>query len=288
MNFKACKGVSYRWIFAFAALAFTFNGLVLGQDKCTKWTSPWFTTPSYFNSPQITCQTIGDLANQKTPESQSTYTPRKIDDDLWMCDRDGNPYTQINRATRDDHCENFVFGPYSMLSDAWVADFRIPKRPGFGYRIVQIPFGFRFRGWAFDGTQRDAILEVNNPISGDYTSDLMEHEDLRQFEAPECKGQLRKNHPNPDCRPEIHHIVPRIDSKGCACGANSYKNALVISHKLNNAMSNNANHPALQAILTKFSIAPTAIEGNIITGKEGMNFRAPRKVRMPTKARPRK
>lgn len=54
-----------------------------------------------------------------------------------------------------------------------------------------------------------------------------------------------------DCAAEIDHIIPRTDVHGCPCGSNSYKNAQVISRKLNNWLSNdcNPNRPAGRARL---------------------------------------
>lgn len=37
---------------------------------------------------------------------------------------------------------------------------------------------------------------------------------------------------------EVHHVLPRKDRRGCACGANSMKNAAVISRSLNSYLSN--------------------------------------------------
>ena len=38
--------------------------------------------------------------------------------------------------------------------------------------------------------------------------------------------------------PEVHHVLPRTDRRGCPCGSNSMANASVISRSLNNYLSN--------------------------------------------------
>lgn len=52
----------------------------------------------------------------------------------------------------------------------------------------------------------------------------------------------------------VDHIIPRKDSNGCLCGTNSYANALMISFKLNNEMSNNCLHPMREYILQQFTL----------------------------------
>ncbi len=59
-------------------------------------------------------------------------------------------------------------------------------------------------------------------------------------------------------RPEVDHIIPRVDIQGCACGPNSPANALVISASLNRQMSNFSQHPKRLALLDIYTLAPIA------------------------------
>ncbi len=60
--------------------------------------------------------------------------------------------------------------------------------------------------------------------------------ELAGFES--CDGFLTLGAEDESCRPQVDHIIPRVDIKGCECGPNSVANAAVISGKLNEANSN--------------------------------------------------
>ncbi len=94
-------------------------------------------------------------------------------------------------------------------------------------------------------TQRDWILQVNSKAHGGKI-----HSDLAGFTWPcedeDCKPTTCKEPEvlgDPpgylDGRPEVHHVVPSKDQRSCAWGTNSNKNAAVISHKLNQFLTNN-------------------------------------------------
>jgi len=250
---------------------------VNSQDqKCQKWTSSWFidntNVPGIFNTPQTTCKTIESLHNQMN-NSNIILKPRLVDSDLWMCDeyfidkKDGmekfkSTFTSVTRVQRNLICENFMFGPYSMLSDAWTMRVRTKKIGGSNF---EVPMGFRLRGEPFDGTQRMAILEQNSPNGGiSYVSDLWSIPELADIDNYDCGGKLTLNHKDENCRPEIHHILPAKDDRGCDCGRNSYKNALVISRKLNQDILNNFNDKRLLRILEYFAIMPTFTETEVV------------------------
>jgi len=89
--------------------------------------------------------------------------------------------------------------------------------------------------------QRKWIFEVNKKAHG------VIHSDLAGFEYP-CDGPdkpmceeplvLQDKSPYEADAAEVHHVVRRKDLRGCEWGTNSNKNAVVISRKLNNYLSN--------------------------------------------------
>ncbi|MRG95690.1 hypothetical protein [Polyangium spumosum] len=98
-------------------------------------------------------------------------------------------------------------------------------------------------------SQRKWILEVNRKAHGGKI-----HSDLAGFTWPcddeNCKpttcteklvllDPADKNTPenDPD-RAQVHHVVPRKDPRGCRWGTNAYKNAAVISTRLNQHLTN--------------------------------------------------
>ena len=97
--------------------------------------------------------------------------------------------------------------------------------------------------------QQELILQVNkNANDGGVRSDLAGF-------TWTCKGEDGGDTtciepdflPDPEdpgaTKPNVHHVVPMTDKRCCAWGTNSYKNAAVISSKLNGYFTNN-NPPA--------------------------------------------
>lgn len=237
----------------FIALFVVASVRVVGQDKCNRWWTSWIvqSPTAYFDSPQITCSTIASLYNQQNPNSPSSFMPSPVNDDLWNCLRDGQTYTDIYRAERDDYCDTPVFGPYSIIPDVWDMQIRLPngKKVALSERPVR---GQDFR----ESQQKQRIRARNKANNGGQVmrSDIWSVPELQGFDYP-CPGnKLVENDPADDCSPQIHHIVFRIDSKGCPCGKNSFKNALVITKKLNGEISNNPNHPAAIAIREYYNL----------------------------------
>jgi hypothetical protein len=167
-----------------------------------------------------TLQVGSDVANYITINYQAA--PRQT------------PLTDINGVP------TAVDGPYRDLTDpAQVA-------PG---NMFEWPSGmFDADGGVID--QRRWVLQVNrNGNDGGIRSDLA------GFEWP-CKGSdgglTKCTEPEDLVDPEkkdaglgwepvaqVHHVVPRKDLRCCPWGTNSYKNAAVISAKLNNYLTNN-------------------------------------------------
>lgn len=105
-------------------------------------------------------------------------------------------------------------------------------------------------------SQKEQIRVPNQIAPNAFRSDLsglktlgidVEHDDDR------CKGPPGSGSPggtlwyergvstHDECAAEVDHIIPRVEVHGCPCGSNSYKNAQLISRKLNNYLSNDCN-----------------------------------------------
>ncbi|MDI3286696.1 hypothetical protein [Polyangium sp. 15x6] len=132
-----------------------------------------------------------------------------------------------------------VNGPYRNLVEV------TPIKPDKGFYCSSGQVGA-------DGTtmsQREWVLEVNRKAHGGEI-----HSDLAGFTWPcedenckptTCTEKLVLKDPDdeetprydPD-RAEVHHVVPRKDLRGCRWGTNAYKNAAVISARLNQHLKN--------------------------------------------------
>lgn len=143
------------------------------------------------------------------------------------------PLTEINGVPTE------VSGPYRNLTE------QTPIEPGKDfYDNSGVPNG---DGGFFN--QQELILQVNkNANDGGVRSDLAGF-------TWTCKGEdggattcIEPDFlPDPEdpgaTKPNVHHVVPMTDKRCCAWGTNSYKNAAVISSKLNGYFTNN-NPPA--------------------------------------------
>ena len=132
-----------------------------------------------------------------------------------------------------------VNGPYRSLVEV------TPIKPDKGFYCSSGQVGAD--GKTLD--QREWILEVNRKAHGGEI-----HSDLAGFTWPcqdenckptTCTEKLVLLDPNdgktPDNDPDraqVHHVVPRKDLRGCRWGTNAYKNAAVISTRLNQHLKN--------------------------------------------------
>lgn len=113
-------------------------------------------------------------------------------------------------------------------------------------------------GELFSEKQRDLILQANSSKHGGTI-----HSDLAGFMFP-CEKGKPKLCPEPDvlndppkwrdAKAEVHHVVPKKDQRCCPWGTNSNKNAVVISHKLNEFLTNN--DPPVDEVLLVNKIPP--------------------------------
>lgn len=112
--------------------------------------------------------------------------------------------------------------------------------------------------------QKKLILQVNrNAHKGDAGVGEI-HSDLAGFVYPCDKNDpskmcteplvLKEGDPNDPDAPQVHHVVRRKDLRCCAWGTNSYKNAVVISRRLNIYLRNN--HPSAEEITWINNVPP--------------------------------
>lgn len=126
--------------------------------------------------------------------------------------------------------------------------------------------GLEFQGESFPGhpSQKYLIRNENAAgVRGAYVSDLYRPHVPAAIQAlEECGGVMETDHPNWRCRPQIDHIIPRVDKYGCACGSNAANNAQVISAGLNVDLSNYCGNGPMgqkrQAILNYYASRTSA------------------------------
>ena len=127
-----------------------------------------------------------------------------------------------------------VNGPYRNLPE--------PQKVSPGHR-------FNCRNTDADGkviNQKDLIIQMNRAAhSGEIHSDLAGFKWPCDDNGTICEEPTVLADPKkkpilfPGALPEVHHVVPARDLRGCRWGTNSNKNAAVISHDLNRFLTNN-------------------------------------------------
>ena len=148
--------------------------------------------------------------------------------------------------TPDPHCYATPTGPYSRplaMRDGGDYDADFPD--GF-YRIRRLWDQYEARGlpttanqpWITDGGvwREPTFASAYDPARANGLEHWVE------------LGGKENNR-----QPSFHHVIPRVDSQGCACGSNAQENLAVVSVSLNSSMKNNIRHPALRALLQKYT-----------------------------------
>jgi len=170
----------------------------------------------------------------------------------WYCVYD---YDQNGTASNDwDHAHSSIH----MVTEP--AEPMCSLKPNGPYKALRIPTRLAFGpGLDFAETTKNLVLATNKGLMNNNTSDAW---DLSANGQPHLDyfDPLYQGGPVYDQTPQIDHIIPRVDIKGCACGPNTSANALVISAKLNGEMSNNSAHPTRQAILQFYATSGTPRE----------------------------
>jgi hypothetical protein len=186
------------------------------------------------------------------------------------------------------HCTLEVNGPYSNIPDS--------------FNPCGTPHTEPVRGMIFTKEQRDRIkYEINEPANGFLKSDLagfcypkpktVDCIEPHPTKTGFCVEPSRLNEsPGQKDSAEVHHVIPKKDSRSCPCGANANRNAAVISKQLNLVFLNrdrtsfvdcNTGKNELETVnaLPKYEALPAAPSPRPPSN-------APRKQAQPLKKRP--
>jgi len=201
----------------------------------------------YFKTPQDACEAVllVPIAFDAAAYEDHPETCQQVNGtDIWSLQTGSDPanvtYIYFEDAPRQTPLVEIngvpteVNGPYRNLVEATSVE------PGKDFYdnsgMVDADGGFL--------TQKDWILQVNRNKHGDNKI----HSDLAGFMFP-CEKGKPKLCPEPDilgepswlldARAEVHHVMPMKDKRCCPLGTNAYRNAAVISHKLNVYLTNN-------------------------------------------------
>lgn len=185
-----------------------------------------------------------------------------------MCqfnDAMGNPEATpvYDRLVLDRMCTMKVRGPYSDRLESFKNGYTVPinKKTGkpdyrappkknsvlYSNKIAELEsvvpeYGADY----YPGKQLEMFRVLNRWANG---GKLLS--DYRVRDKPRVKMNTIPGHDN---QATAHHIIPRKDSFGCECGANSIENAVLIPFVTNNAIDNNGAHPTLRRIIQTWRI----------------------------------
>ncbi len=157
--------------------------------------------------------------------------------------------------------EENIVGPHSTITpDVWYYPHPGPSQPQLP--DAGRPFTTLDRVILGQGTKPAQIRRVReeNLVSAPdlFYSDLVRPgvpTSISEVETEICEDGILSKAANadPDCAPEVDHIIPRVDSHGCPCGSNSFNNVQLISHAVNNELSNNCNDPLRRDMIDYYS-----------------------------------
>jgi hypothetical protein len=151
-------------------------------------------------------------------------------------------YLDIVNDISVSFCDTVISGPYSNY-DATHA-----------YQVCGTTQTQTYRGMVFTLDQKAQIRAINRAKNGLPSNSQLLKSDMAGYCYPKTGKQPcnETSRGSGICRePEfvkaasgswdsnqIHHVLPRNDRRGCACGTNSMSNAVVISRSLNRHLSN--------------------------------------------------
>lgn len=137
------------------------------------------------------------------------------------------------------YCANPVEGPYKNCPDTFTCKSTYQTgQPGFGFTITQTAMVLRTNKKRYATELRNLGNVVKSDLAG------------YPYPKPanqECIEKVDPADPNSQCKEptvlldsgskqnsaNVQHVIPKKDIWGCRCGANSMKNAIVISRQLN-------------------------------------------------------
>jgi hypothetical protein len=231
------------------------------SDACAKGANNGSNITCWFRSAKEACVAFTYVQEQRHPvKNETPYTPAevKISDDKYACtycwageSKNAGGYCpngnfdiflrSIPPEEYHEYCGAQVSGPYSNLPE--------------DYTICGATYTQTYNGMPFVKSQRGKILAANRASNrnGKIRSDLAGF----CYDPPNGNpGNCIKAHPvkigkcvEPEFlegrtylyernAPQVHHVVPAKDRRGCPCGKNSVKNAAVISAQLNRYFTN--------------------------------------------------
>lgn len=176
---------------------------------------------------------------------------------------------------RESCCKREPLGPnrWMLLDGDWVRlkNLNNGQTMGVVYRAPAYGREYSSLSFSWNGNQYlsqvEKIRSLSKALMGGPAEPNLFYSDLTAsslagLEPTSCEGVLDNSPGAPwECKPQVHHMVPRVDENGCDCGQNSAENALVISAKLNGEMSNNCNDPRMIAILDEWAPESVAAGG---------------------------
>lgn len=220
----------------------------------------------YHSSPDPACRELArysslGLGIDKTPKYELVKVPSG-----YMC-----RYAAV--SDRNNDMSNYTDLPYDQVNERDPCCGRVPNNaaPYAGLRVppndpdvVHPPFESPNRGpgSSFLSSQRERIKNANWSRTGHTLwpdgSRKMRSDAAMIPGVTEPNADLRSYGANQVFadRAEVHHIVPRLDSRGCPCGSSGYGNALLISNSLNNTLSNDRSNPMHEALIQRFTKWP--------------------------------
>lgn len=217
------------------------------------------------------CKNFKTYGNSNNPHPVLT---KKIDNTTYQCCMDDNEDGVCNDATF-----TYTYNDYIPKEECCS---RIPTgqlhgsiTPDGGYYLISGVAGnlvvfrpaaagepFTTAPWGGHAPQIQLVRDQNSLGGNLFTSDLWKDQtppNLSALEYSGCANGVLNNASSApwQCKPQVDHIVPRKDINGCDCGSNSFKNALLISAKLNNDLSNNCTDPKRISIMNKYAPLPS-------------------------------
>jgi hypothetical protein len=150
---------------------------------------------------------------------------RSVYDDLTV------QFDNVHFMPYQAHCEIEINGPYRTCSD--------------NFTLCGTPYTEAQRGFEFTSSQKNKIKALNKDRHNDKLGS-----DLAGYRYPKPANEncvqpdpgdpsmcvepaILSETPYQPSSAEIHHVIPKKDRQGCACGKNSMANAVVISRQLN-------------------------------------------------------
>lgn len=143
------------------------------------------------------------------------------------------------------YCDMPVSGPYSHFEE------------GHSYKVCGTTENQPYKGMIFTINQKKLIIDINQAkpghggkIKSDFAGFCYPQGSWRcdQVAPGICKEPFNlAGEPGKWNSPEVHHIVPKKDTRSCPCGKNSMANAAVISKSLN-AYFTNSNRAQIKSI----------------------------------------